>query len=166
MVMVQRWENHWKTIDANGALEKKLTIPSLWKNDHRTGLVDPNIPNLIRLLSKASLFSPAIFSVAQGLISMSHPGLASLPPGVLTRAHAHNMLMRARLIGSRRKNHHLWPANISLVNKIFGKLGRLFLNLDLGIGRGILDRSQSLFYFVPQDSHRQAGSSREYSYTQ
>ena len=40
MVMVQYFQNHWKTIEVNGGLRKTLTIPSLWKIDHRCGLPD------------------------------------------------------------------------------------------------------------------------------
>ena len=74
----------------------------------------------------------AIFSLVQGLlISMSsHPGLALLPPGVLTRAHAHNMLMRARLIASQSKNqppmtrqYHPCQLNISKIDATFLEFG-------------------------------------------
>ena len=43
MVMVQRCQNHRKTIELNGGLKKTLTIPSLWKIDHRRGLVHSNL---------------------------------------------------------------------------------------------------------------------------
>ena len=51
--MVQRCQNHRKTIELNGGLKKTLTIPSLWKIDHRCGL-DTRVDIVIRpsLLNK------------------------------------------------------------------------------------------------------------------
>ena len=55
------WSRHWKTIDGNGALEKNITIPSLWKNDHRRSLVRKLIqiggPNCQLNISQANALS-------------------------------------------------------------------------------------------------------------
>ena len=56
MVMVGRWQNHWKTIDGNGALKKNITIPLLEKKYHRTGLVVFVIKTQVDKVNPKSIF--------------------------------------------------------------------------------------------------------------
>ena len=63
--MVQGWWNHWKTIDANGALEKKHYHPIVIKSDHRWSLfrsdASPSFASLFVIFSCLNPWSSFCF---------------------------------------------------------------------------------------------------------
>ena len=75
MVMVQRCQNHRKTIEVNGGLKKKSTIPSLWKIDHRCGLTD--LFHWCFLLLRCSFIRPtkSVFICGARPIALLHGAL-------------------------------------------------------------------------------------------